>query len=505
MDRMRRPFLPVVLVAFIAMGLGRAEAAANDRVIAGYFAQWGIYDQNYQVTNIPADCLTHVNYAFAQPVYYAASNSGALVSADTYADIEMQFPGDTWDQPLKGNFHQLIKLKQRFPHLKTIISAGGWTLSDDFSDIAASSNSRTTFIESCVAFITNYGFDGIDFDWEFPVEGGEPGMTHRPEDADHFLLLVQALRARLDQLSLITGQTYLITIAASPDYSELTSRYRIGEMCSYLDWINVMTYNFAGPWSSVTGHHSPLYGNPAAPDTNLNIHSTWLTYHAAGVPTNRFVLGIPFYGLGFQGVGAISNGLFQAFAGASGEGSWDAGSFDFGDLRDGTRGHSYVNNQGFSRHWDDRAMAPYLYNAVSNVFITYDDEESVRLKLDYALANGLRGVMFWEMDADTRNSTLQRIIHQRFYPLTLTAAPSQGGGDGCWISWHGWTGQPYAVEWRADLVTGNWARCVSLVDTSNMPLSVISGANRRITLIDTNFPTTHRFYKVGILSTNEPP
>ncbi len=492
-----RPLIPLVVLLLATGGGSRAD---NDRVISGYFASWGIYERNYQVTNIPADCLTHVAYAFAKPEYFASSNAGALVCSDPWADIEIEFPGDTGGEPFQGNFNQLLNLRQRWPHLKTIISAGGWTLSTNFSDIAASGHSRTTFVESCVAFITNYGFDGIDFDWEFPVEGGVPGMTHRPEDADNFLLLLQMLRARLDEITLLTGRPYLMTAATPADYNGLTNRFRIAAMCGVLDWLNVMTYDFAGPWSSATDHNSPLYGNPAAPDTNLNIHATLRTYLAAGVPSNQFVLGIPFYGRGFKGVPSTSNGLFQSFTDVSDQGTWEAGTFDFKDLRDGTRGHAYINHQGFIRYWDERAMVPYLYNAASNVFITYDDEESVRRKMDYAEANGLRGVMFWEMDGDTSNSTLQRIILQKSYPLTMA-----GVGNGYQISWHGWTGQPYAVESRVELKTGTWARCTTLVDTSGAPVAVVSGANARITLLDTNPPTPRRFYKVGILSTNGPP
>ncbi|NCC51161.1 MAG: hypothetical protein EOM20_08095 [Spartobacteria bacterium] len=95
--------------------------AASNAVIVAYFVQWGTYERDYQVTDIPAHLVTHINYAFANPVYYADSNTAALISYDPYADFEKQFPGDTWDQPLRGNFNQLIKLKKQFPHLRTIL------------------------------------------------------------------------------------------------------------------------------------------------------------------------------------------------------------------------------------------------------------------------------------------------------------------------------------------------------------------------------------------------
>ncbi|MBN1268085.1 MAG: glycoside hydrolase family 18 protein [Kiritimatiellae bacterium] len=469
-------------------------AAEDDEVIAAYFTSWGIYDRNYHVTNLPAHLLTHVNYAFAKPEYYSDSNTAALVLIDSWADVEVEYPGDTNGQAFKGNFNQLVKLKERFPHIKTLISAGGWTESDDFSDICASGNARTAFVNSCAAFITNYVFDGIDFDWEYPVEGGEDGLTHRPDDDDNYLLLVQEMRARLDVLESSNGRAYFLTIAAPVGTSSLTNRFRLGDMSASLDWINVMTYDCTGPWDAKTGHNAPLYGITSAPNPELNIHMTVQTYISNSVPADKIVVGLPFYGKGFKDVPTNAHGLFQTHGGASDEGSWEAGSFDFKDLRDGTRTNQFINANGFVRYWDAASMVPYLYNPTSHIFITYDDVESISHKVAYVVTNGLGGVMFWSVDADTADALLERTIHSACYPVHAEVP-----AENFRLSWFAWTGSCYAVDFCTDLVSGPWTNCPTLADTSGVAFVSRTGAHARVTAVDTNTAARSQgFYRLKL-------
>jgi chitinase len=488
----------------VALPAGRAIADTNP-VIAAYFLQWGIYGQDYHVTDIPADRITHILYAFEIPRYDSTSDTAAVVSKDTWADIEKPYPGDVDEQPFKGSFNQLLKLKARFPHIKTLISLGGWTDSDDFSDIAASSNARSALATACVQFMTNYGFDGFDLDWEYPVEGGEDGLTHRPEDADNYVLLVQRLRQKLDEQGQADGKRYLLTIAAPAGHASLTNRFHIAAMCPYLDWINVMTYDCAGPWDARTGHNAPLYPNPSAPDPDLNIRKTIETYLAAGAAPAKLVLGLPFYGRGFKGVAPAGNGLFQTHTGASDEGSWEPGTFDFKDLVEGSQGHAYINAGGFVRHWDSLSCVPYLFNPTSHVFITYDDAESVDRKLCFAQSNSLAGVMFWSVDADTTDNALVNRIHRFYYPGRLRTVPWDDSVCVIQISWHGWTGQVYTVSMTTNMIPDQWATCSNLVNGAGSPTNQFSGANQRITVTHTNSHQLWRcFYRV-LMSGGENP
>lgn len=136
---------------------------------------------------------------------------------DPWIDAQKSYPGDTWDQ-LRGNFNQLIKLKQRYPHLKTLISVGGWSWSNRFSDVAADPALRENFANSAVDFLRKYQFDGVDLDWEYPVSGGLQGNSRRAEDKQNFTLLLQKTREKLDAAGAKDGKRYLLTIAsgASP-------------------------------------------------------------------------------------------------------------------------------------------------------------------------------------------------------------------------------------------------------------------------------------------------
>ena len=161
--------------------------------VVGYFAEWSVYVRDYEVSQIEADKLTDINYAFAD-----VSDDGRVVLYDRGAAIDQSYPGDKWDQPIKGNFNQLAKLKEQNPDVNVLISVGGWTLSKNFSNAALTEQSWAKFAASAIEFMKTYGFDGIDLDWEYPVAGGEDYNIYRPEDTANYVLLVKEIRRQLD-------------------------------------------------------------------------------------------------------------------------------------------------------------------------------------------------------------------------------------------------------------------------------------------------------------------
>ncbi|CAF1450612.1 unnamed protein product [Rotaria magnacalcarata] len=94
---------------------------ATSTIILAYLTAWSVYDRTHYVANIPADKITHINYAFAN-----IGTDGRIALGDSWEDTDKPFDGDTWDQPLRGNFDQLIKLKAKYPHVRTFIFIGGW-------------------------------------------------------------------------------------------------------------------------------------------------------------------------------------------------------------------------------------------------------------------------------------------------------------------------------------------------------------------------------------------
>ncbi|WP_142063498.1 glycosyl hydrolase family 18 protein [Brevibacillus sp. AG162] len=408
-----------------------ATAVSNYKII-GYYPSWGAYGRNYNVTDIDPNKVTHINYAFADicwngrhgnpdptgpnPQTWACQDevgninapNGTVVLGDPWIDVQKSFPGDTWDQPIRGNLNQLAKLKQKNPQLKTLISIGGWTWSNRFSDVAADPAAREVFAQSSVDFIRKYQMDGVDLDWEYPVEGGLPGNSKRPEDKQNYTLLLQAVRDKLDAAEVTDGKQYYLTIAsgASPSYAANTE---LGNIARVVDWINIMTYDFYGAFQKQTGHNAPLAYDPAAGAAGLPNAQTYNVQTAVeghlrdGVPASKLVLGLPFYGRGWSGCGTANNGEYQNCTGPS-TGTWEPGMLDFTDIQ-----NNYLNKNGFTRHWNDAAKVPYLFNPASKTYISYDDVTSIGHKTSYIASKGLAGAMFWEFSGDRNKVLLDKV------------------------------------------------------------------------------------------------
>ena len=370
--------------------------AADPRIV-GYFVEWSVYDRNYHVKDIPADKLTHINYAFAKIV------NGECALFDPYAAIDKVYDGDNKAPgALRGNFNQLMQLKKKHPHLKTLISVGGWTLSGPFSDVALTEESRVKFAKSCITFIKKYDFDGVDVDWEYPVGGGKEGNKNRNEDKSNYTLLLAELRKQLDEAGKADKKHYLLTIAA-PAGPRTIGNLEIDKIHHHLDWINVMAYDFHGSWDATTHFNAPLFAikdDPARDEMSkkLNVDAAIRTYLEAGVPAEKIVLGVPFYGCGWSGVAKDNNGLFQPKKSIP-KGTWEEGKFDYQDLA-----KNYIGK--FQRHWHTEAKVPWLYDEKSGVMISYDDPESLKFKAQYVRDKKLGGIMIWELSADDAKSSL---------------------------------------------------------------------------------------------------
>lgn len=384
------------------------DPPSGDQRIVAYFAAWGVYGRDYHVADIPADRITHINYAFAN-----ISADGGCALGDPYADIDKFYEGDSWDAgSLRGSFNQLLKLKQAHPHVQTLISVGGWTWSGRFSDVALTASSRAAFASSCVDFMKQYGFDGIDIDWEYPVGGGLASNTTRPEDEQNYTLLMAELRDQLDAAEAADGREYLLTIAA-PAGPGIYANLEIAALGQILDWINVMTYDFHGGWANTTNFNAALYASSMDPTpdpvarTSFNVDAAMQAYLAAGVPSHKLVMGVPFYGRGWAGVSG-GDGLFRPASGPASPGTWEAGVFDYHDLA-----ANYIPSSPTYRH--PEAEVPWLFDPATGVMISYDDPESLANKAQYVVANELGGVMFWELSGDTSDGALIGALHSTLF------------------------------------------------------------------------------------------
>lgn len=317
---------------------------------------------------VNAKQLTHINYAFAN------IRDGRVV---------LDFETDS------SNIAALVALKSDNPELKILVSVGGWTWSGGFSDMALSTASRAKFIVSCVELAKKHNLDGIDLDWEYPALKGYNNI-HRKEDTQNFTLLLRELRRALDAFN----SDLLLTIAAGamPTYVASTE---LPEISKELDFINLMTYDFAGGWDKVTGHHSQLYtGHPTK--QALSTSSAVESFLEAGVPKEKLVVGLAFYGRGWKVKSLNNNGLFQ-------EGEPTKLSLSYYNIR------KQILQSGFERFWDEKAQAPYLVNRADSIFVSYEDTVSVAKTCDYILKKGLAGAMFWQYTEDYQGELLGTI------------------------------------------------------------------------------------------------
>lgn len=294
---------------------------------------------------------------------------------------------------LDGAMPHLARARETNPALRFVLSVGGWG-ADGFSEAAGSEEGRGLFARSCAALVRKYGLDGIDVDWEYPCIS-IAGIKASPEDRENFTLLLAETRKELDRLG---DRHYILSIAGGGD-SYYTRCTQLSEAEKYLDYVQLMSYDLRGGFTVQTGHHTNLYTNRAdlsACSTDEGVRA----YLAAGVPREKLVIGCAFYSRQWKGVPDVNHGWMQM---AQSTGGYGPG---FAELE-----ASYINKNGFVRYWDDEAKAPYLYDG--DTFITYDDVQSLREKVQYVKDRGLAGAMYWEYSSD-ENGTLMRALAEAF-------------------------------------------------------------------------------------------
>jgi chitinase len=345
------------------------EKPARPVIIAYVGGFRGLVDVNA----ISADKITHINYAFADV------KDGKAFLTDEVTDTT--------------NFRKLNELRQKNPDLKILISIGGWTRSRNFSDAVLTTERQKIFAKSAVEIMKNYNLDGVDIDWEYPAMPGDEGNVYRREDKQNYTLMFEAIRAELDALEKETDKKYLLTAAVGGSQNFIDNT-EMGKAGQYLDYVNIMTYDYQSAEQAI--HHTNLYSSDkyegkGAADVAVK------AYVAAGVPVEKLVMGIAFYGRAYSLKKDSSKGPGDPVA----EQIRGAG---YTYIKD-----SLVNRNENYRYWDESARAPYLFNFYKGVFVTYDDEESVKEKCRYVLENKMGGVMFWEYSSDPKEYLLNEI------------------------------------------------------------------------------------------------
>ncbi|KAL1512588.1 hypothetical protein ABEB36_002157 [Hypothenemus hampei] len=344
-----------------------------------YYPSYSAYD-DITPENLDPTLCTHINYAFI-----LLSEDGSLEVADEYLDID------------QGLFTRVTNLKLANPSLKVLLSVGGGGQSDYFSEIAADESKRSTFVVSANHFLSEYNFDGLDVDWEYPEDA----------DRENYITLLRQLKEAFEP------KGWLLTAAVSSAVDE--HGYNAPEMAQYLDFINLMTYDFYGPWSQYTGQNSALYASSVESQyekANLNVEAAANKWVSAGVPKNRLALGMAFYGRSFTLSKSSDHGLH---AGITGVGA-DGGEFAYSQICAEFNDWETVS--------DEEQHNPYKYK--DNQWLGYDNLQSLTDKAQFTVTNGFFGAMIWSINQDDifgecgqGNQTLLRKINSYINKVTI--------------------------------------------------------------------------------------
>ena len=400
--------------------LAASPVAAQARRFAGAYTEWSVYGPNNSPklvpANIPADSLTHVNYAFLVPSDPDGDGYYDCAINDTWAALQKPLsptvPGTQTGENL-GTLNQLRRLRtyqqSRGKSLLLIFAVGGASDSAAFSAIAADAAHRQHFASSCVTLMQQQGFDGLDLDWEYPSY----------TETASFTALLQDLRNSLNAAGNDprTGTAYLLTMDGPAGY--YADRYDAAGVAPLVNWVNVMTYDFSGCWGmSNTGHDSPLQGSLDDPDGSGNSDQAAIQdWIARGVPAAKINFGLPYYAKIFQAL--LSAGPNPSYPGRyapinSAQNDYPTcdtdGSLDYWDIV-----QRYLNLNGYNRIWDAQQSVPFLYKDQASYWISYDDPTSIAAKVDWAKSAGLGGVFVWELSQE-------RAPGATVHPLTDAAA-----------------------------------------------------------------------------------
>lgn len=320
---------------------GEQNETTSSNVIVAYVTSW--------TTVVPnPDRITHINYAFG-----GVAKDFSTLEIDNVSRLE-----------------NLVKLKSKSPKLKICLSVGGWGRGN-FSEMAASDEYRKAFAADCAKKVKSLNIDGIDIDWEFPINSSA-GISASPNDKANFTLLMKDLREALGKGKLLTLAT-----VCSAQYIDFN------DILPYIDFVNIMAYDMA----SAPYHKAPLYRTDANGKVSpyvgyMTVDESVEAHLKAGMPAEKLVLGMPFYGHG--------NGK-----------DYD-GYVDYRDNKGPKAGHQEL--------WDEIAKVPYYANAQGKLLLGFDNVRSIREKCNYIKEKGLKGGMYWDYGADNDAGDLSKAV-----------------------------------------------------------------------------------------------
>ena len=389
-----RILLPVLLTAIMAASTAERSfedyqdeyqdeytVKGHEKVVVCYWGTWANYRPGagkFTPEDIDPTLCTHLIYTFAG----LDPQTDEIKGLDPWFDLE--------EEGGLAGFRKATDLKYLYPHLKVSIAIGGWNEgSKNYSIMAADSNRRFRFVNSVVRFLKKHNFDGLDLDWEYPGKrGGDP-----ENDKFNFVQLIKDLKQAF------RPHQFLLTAAVGAATDTIEVAYGIKQMYKYLDYVHIMCYDYHGRWDLKTGHNAPLYPRPneKGKDVLLNVDSTLEYLIKLGAKPEKTVLGVPLYGRAFllmnphdYKMGARAKA--EAFKGPY---TREEGFLGYNEICEML---AHDNEDEWTYEWESSYMAPYIHKDLK--WVSYDDQESITIKANYAFKKNLAGVMAWSIETD---------------------------------------------------------------------------------------------------------
>jgi len=361
---------------------GNNNSTSNYKIVC-YYTNWSQYRPKtgkFVPEDIQPDLCTHIIFAFG---WIKKGKISSLEANDETKD------GKT------GLYERIMDLKKVNPSLKILLAIGGWTFGTaKFKEMSGTRYARQTFVFSAIPFLRKHGFDGLDLDWEYPK-----GTT----DKANFVSLCKELRESFDaEAQELKAARLLLTAAVPVGPDNIKGGYDVPAVASYLDFINVMAYDFHGKWENQAGHNAPLH----APSSDSEWRKQLSVDHAAnlwvklGSPREKLVIGMPTYGRSFTLASARNFRVNDAASGGGVEGVYtkESGVLAYYEVCE------LLRSGKASYAWDDEMKVPYL--VMGDQWVGFDDERSIRLKMSWIKKNNFGGAMVWTVDMDDFTGTL---------------------------------------------------------------------------------------------------